>query len=125
MIHLDTHVVAWLYLGDLSLFPDAVKEQLNESRLGISPMVTLELQYLHEVGRLSVGGAEIVGELASTIGLDVDEVPLGELVAAALPVEWTRDPFDRTIVAHANLRRARLATKDRAIRERYERAFWG
>ena len=31
---------------------------------------------------------------------------------------WTRDPFDRLIVAHARLRRVRLATGDGHILER-------
>ena len=37
---------------------------------------------------------------------------------------WTRDPFDRVIVAQARLRGAPLLTKDRAIHAGYERAIW-
>jgi PIN domain nuclease of toxin-antitoxin system len=35
----------------------------------------------------------------------------------ALDVGWTRDPFDRLLVAHARLRRWRLATADATILE--------
>jgi PIN domain nuclease of toxin-antitoxin system len=37
---------------------------------------------------------------------------------------WTRDPFDRIIVAHADVVSAPLLTKDQAIRRNYRRAFW-
>lgn len=125
MIFLDTHVAVWLYTGDLGLIPEAVQRELDEHPLVISPMVTLELQYLHEVGRITVGGTEIVSELSSSIGLTADDLSLGEVVGVALSADWTRDPFDRLIVAHADLRRAALATKDAAILAQYGRAFWG
>ena len=38
---------------------------------------------------------------------------------------WTRDPFDRIIVAQAALRRTSLITKDAVIRADYNRALWG
>jgi PIN domain nuclease of toxin-antitoxin system len=34
-----------------------------------------------------------------------------------LPLAWTRNPFDRIIVAHALVRGWRLATADRVILE--------
>jgi PIN domain nuclease of toxin-antitoxin system len=45
-------------------------------------------------------------------------------VLQALPLSWTRDPFDRLIVAQAAVRDAPLLTKDRAIRRRYRAAVW-
>lgn len=38
-----------------------------------------------------------------------------DLFDAAADLGWTRDPFDRLIVAHAQLRGWRLATGDRLI----------
>jgi PIN domain nuclease of toxin-antitoxin system len=38
-----------------------------------------------------------------------------DLFDAAVDLSWTRDPFDRLIVAHARLRGWRLATGDRVI----------
>ncbi|MCP4995668.1 MAG: type II toxin-antitoxin system VapC family toxin [Gammaproteobacteria bacterium] len=52
LIYLDTHVVVWLYVGDLSKFSHPAKAALNTSPLVISPMVILELTYLHEIGRV-------------------------------------------------------------------------
>jgi PIN domain nuclease of toxin-antitoxin system len=38
-----------------------------------------------------------------------------DLFDAAIDLPWTRDPFDRLIVAHARVRGWRLATGDRKI----------
>lgn len=42
-----------------------------------------------------------------------------EVVAAGPRLAYTRDPFDRLIVAHATLLRARLATLDEAMHQHY------
>ena len=44
-----------------------------------------------------------------------DEPPSGDWFQAAMDVSWTRDPFDRLIVAHARVRGWKLATGDEAI----------
>ena len=50
VIHLDTHVVVWLYAGDLRRFSPGARRRLGGEELRISPMVAIEIQYLHEVG---------------------------------------------------------------------------
>ncbi len=37
---------------------------------------------------------------------------------------WTRDPFDRLIVANAKAANASLVTKDERILKNYSRAVW-
>ncbi len=39
------------------------------------------------------------------------------LVTHALPLAWTRDPFDRLLAAHSAARRTPLATLDRKMRK--------
>ena len=51
MIHLDTHVVVWLYAGRTDLLSAAAVEAIEEHSMAISPIVLLELEYLHEIGR--------------------------------------------------------------------------
>ena len=51
MIYLDTHVVVWLFLGDLTRLSQAAKTAISTHPIAISPIVTLELTYLHEIGR--------------------------------------------------------------------------
>lgn len=49
----------------------------------------------------------------------IDEVPLMALVSQALPLAWTRDPFDRLLAAHSAARRAPLCTLDRQLRQEH------
>lgn len=87
-------------------------------------MVLLELQYLFEIGRLTVPPGTIIDTIGRAARLRICDVPFADVVSAALQETWTRDPFDRVIVAHARLREMALITKDRMIREQYEQAIW-
>lgn len=114
-LHLDTHVVAWLYAGEHERIPDTLRIRLAGDSLRVSPMVGLELTYLHEIGRLREPAQRIVGELERSIGLRVDGLAFHEVVVAAERLSWTRDPFDRLIAAHALATSCELATKDGAM----------
>jgi PIN domain nuclease of toxin-antitoxin system len=123
--YLDTHVAAWLYAGRVDLLsPRAVAVIEAEDELAISPAVVLELEYLHEIGRLTVGGNAVAQSLSAQIGLAVHDVPFARVIESALDLDWTRDPFDRMIVAQAGLSGSALLTKDRSIRRRYRQATW-
>jgi len=90
----------------------------------ISPAVVLELEYLHEIGRLAVGGNAITQGLSAQLGLSVCDRPFAAVVEAALDQDWTRDPFDRLIVGQAALSGSTLLTKDQTIRSHYRNAAW-
>jgi PIN domain nuclease of toxin-antitoxin system len=125
LVHLDTHVVCWLYEGRIDLLSRPAREALEHAQtLGVSPIVDLELQLLHESGRLVEGPATVLPSLARDIGLQPAESPFETVVAAARDVEWTRDPFDRLIVASAVIAHARLITKDRLVRKHCPLALW-
>ncbi|HXI13022.1 MAG TPA: PIN domain-containing protein [Thermoanaerobaculia bacterium] len=124
MIHLDTHVVVWLYAGRVDLFPSRVRGVMEEDELAISPIVLLELQYLNEIRRIDADAATIVVSLERTIGLHTATAPFEDVVREACGSSWTRDPFDRLIVAQAGLEAARLLTKDASIRRHYKAAVW-
>lgn len=124
VIRLDTHAVVWLYTGELDRFTPAGRVLLESDRLVISPIVQLELTYLHEIERLTVGGADIVGDLGSRIGLTISDQSLLPVVHAAAGLTWTRDPFDRLIVADALAASCSLLTKDEAIRRHVSTARW-
>jgi len=87
-------------------------------------MVLLELQFLFEIKRLTVPPETIIGSLQRAARLQICDLPFEDVARAALQETWTRDPFDRIIVAQARLRAIPLITKDRRIREQYERATW-
>jgi PIN domain nuclease of toxin-antitoxin system len=125
VIHLDTHVVVWLYAGDLSRFPAGARKRLEREQLRISPIVGLELEYLHEVGRISEGASVVLEDLARRLGLAEDDGDFASVVTEARGLAWTRDPFDRLIVGHAAAGATSLLTKDRTIRRHYRHAVWG
>jgi PIN domain nuclease of toxin-antitoxin system len=125
VIYLDTHVVVWLYTRlDKHLSRAALEEIKRCPDLRVSPMVRLELQYLYEIGRTTQPPGPVLDNLAARIGLSVCQSAFSAVVIAAEHVQWTRDPFDRLIVAHASLHNARLLTNDGVIRDRYPHALW-
>ncbi len=125
MTYLDTHVAAWLYAGRVDLLtPRAVRILEEDDELVISPAVVLELEYLREIGRLTVGGNAIAQSLSAQIGVLVRDLPFASVIESALDLDWTRDPFDRMIVAQASLTKSVLLTKDRSVRRHYRQATW-
>jgi len=124
VIRLDTHVVVWLYTGEVAKLSRRAVELVEAHVPVISPMVQLELTYLHEIGRLSISGAEVVGDLSERIGLRLSDSALAPVVQAAASLSWTRDPFDRMIVADALVASAELVTKDATIAARCSLATW-
>lgn len=107
MTLLDTNAVLWLHRNHPRSRP-----LLTKGRLYVSPASLLELQFLVEVGRLRLSrGADVTQVIEDTRWL-VDDPPAGASFTQALPLGWTHDPFDRLIVAHAQLRGWRLATGD-------------
>lgn len=87
-------------------------------------MVQLELHYLYEIGRINPTANTILTEMSRDFGLTICPKPFSHLIVEATKVSWTRDPFDRILVAHASLNSDILITADRNIREHYVHARW-
>lgn len=124
LIYLDTHVVVWLFAGRIALFPAGARQLLETSELYISPIVTLEIEYLVEIRRVFEPCSTIVESLQREVGLRVCDLPFASVIEVARKQSWTRDPFDRIVVGQAALRDAPLLTGDRAIRQNYASAAW-
>jgi PIN domain nuclease of toxin-antitoxin system len=124
LIHLDTHVVAWLYAGRPELLGRKALARIEQCELLISPIVLLELEYLRESGRTTRGAEAVMEDLSSRIGLRLSETPFARVVTRGLALTWTRDPFDRLIVAHAAADGLPLVTKDGTIRANYRPSVW-
>ena len=87
-------------------------------RCHISPATILEVQFLVETGRLRLHQRRSPVSLADDDRWRLDEPPAARWFAAACELHWTRDPFDRLLAAHAQLRRWKLATADDVLLER-------
>lgn len=90
----------------------------------MSPVVELELTFLHEVGKVTEPAAAPLAALRRTIGLRVIDVSLAEMVQAATEISWTRDPFDRLLAAQAIVNDVPLVTADRTLLEHLPQATW-
>jgi PIN domain nuclease of toxin-antitoxin system len=106
MILLDTNAIVWAVTSHRR-----GQRLRRESSVSISPASLLELGMLVSAGRIRVRLPDVVGDSRWL----VDEPPAVDWFTRAGEEAWTRDPFDRLIVAHARLRGWRLATGDGVI----------
>jgi len=124
MIYLDTHVVVWLYAKELGRFTRKGLRRLEEEETRVSPIVRMELGYLREIGKITVHPSQIIDSLGRSLGLAECGLPFADVVAESLDLDWTRDPFDRIIVAQALAGKGDLLTKDRTLLDHVTQAFW-
>ena len=87
-------------------------------------MAVLELEVLFELKRIAHDSAEIIAGLGRQFGLTVASTPFVAVIEAARTFAWTRDPFDRLIVANAIADGARLLTADETILANFNDAVW-
>lgn len=124
VIFLDTHIVVWLYAGLIEKISVTARQAMEANDLLISPMVRLELQYLFEIGRITVKPDTMINNLFTSIGLRISETPLQEIIEKALKISWTRDVFDRLQAAEAMVVGAGLITADSTIHSNLKLAIW-
>lgn len=123
-VHLDTHAALWLYAGEVERFSDRARSILERAALYISPLVLLEIQYLKETGKLNVKPDTFLRDMREALGLEISQAPFASVAIEAVRLSWTRDPFDRMIVAQAMVDEARLLTRDKTILKHCRQAFW-
>jgi PIN domain nuclease of toxin-antitoxin system len=124
MIYLDTHVLVMLF-QDVRLIGKQSRRALQRDvAILISPIVTLELQFLYEIGRIRYTPKTILHAMEKELGVQLCARGFADVIAAAQEMTWTRDPFDRIIVAQASLQGNKLVTKDATIQKHYRPAIW-
>jgi PIN domain nuclease of toxin-antitoxin system len=107
---LDTHFVVWIVTNSKRLrnYP-WLKEY---EPCGVSPVSLLEIQLLSEAGRRHLDNPRFAQTLMSDPRFEIDEAPMVALIQKSLSLGWTRDPFDRLIAAHSQVRRVPLCSID-------------
>jgi PIN domain nuclease of toxin-antitoxin system len=124
MIYLDTNVLVKLDARDMGWFSKAARRAIDRNEPMASPAVVLELDLLHEIGRLKPSARKLLEGLADEIGLRICDLPFRTVVEHSREEGWSRDPFDRLIVGNAKAANASLVTKDQRILRNYPRAIW-
>lgn len=124
VIELDTHVLIWLYEGEPRKLSPAARDAIENHVCRYAPMVRLELQFMFEIGRNDADAHTVLEVIKEQYGLEEARSDFARVVDAALTLDWTRDPFDRLIAAHAIAANAKLVTKDQLIRRHCPNALW-
>jgi PIN domain nuclease of toxin-antitoxin system len=126
VIHLDTQVALWLYYRLDRQISRAAKAQLARARdLRLSPLVVVEIEILIEIGRVKLKTADLLlHDLQERLDLELSDASAAVVAEAACRFAWTRDPFDRLIVANAMADGATLITADRVILRHFDQAVW-
>ncbi len=124
--YLDTSVAVWLAQKSLDrITPAGLDHLAHATDRRLSFAVLLELQFLYEIKRILIPAADIRRKLETEFAVTVCDLSFPLIAETALTENWTRDPFDRLITAHARANSlAWLVTSDRRIREAYPRAIW-
>jgi PIN domain nuclease of toxin-antitoxin system len=88
-------------------------------------MVLTELQYLFEIKRILKPPMALFNQLETLIGLRLSDHPFPAVAQTALFETWTRDPFDRIIVAQARSDGySTLISSDTKIQQNYSKTIW-
>lgn len=118
-VHLDTHVIIWLAAGATDQFPRGLLDRLESADLVVSPIVRLELDLLHERGKIGSPASDLIDKVTVEVGLREDATSLSRIVMAAITPkkDWHNgDPYDRLILSAAIANQSLLVTKDRSLR---------
>lgn len=125
IVYLDTNAAVFLAQRGTVRFHPAARRLIEQASLRISPMVLLEFEYMSEIGRSALRGQDVLRKLEQELGVSVCDLPFADVARAALDEKWTRDPFDRIIVAQAKVKGlAPLVSSDEEIAEHYPRTVW-
>lgn len=120
VIVLDTHVWLW-WLAEPSKLSPAARQAIDEApAIGVSAVSGWEIAMLVERRRISLDRDvdAWIGQAAATARVVVQPLSLDVAVAAGRldGRDFPGDPADRFIYATAQAQRARLVTRDEAIR---------
>jgi PIN domain nuclease of toxin-antitoxin system len=94
---------------------------LDINDIRISPVVILELEYLYEIGRVRENSSIVIDYLSNKLDLEIDDCSFSDVIKFSVRESWTRDPFDRIIVAHARSKDAFLISKDSNMKKYYKK----
>jgi PIN domain nuclease of toxin-antitoxin system len=112
---LDTHAYLW-WLADSPRLSDAARRAIADSSslVHVSAASIWEIAIKQELGRLQTISADLVAEIEANQFLELPIRGTHAARAAQLPPHH-RDPFDRVLVAQAQIENLTLVSSDRAM----------
>lgn len=123
--YLDSHIVMLLAAGRKNWMSTEALGLIKRAELLLSPMAFLELEFLFEIKRSKLSARDLFDKVAHETGLRMCDLPFARVAQAALGEGWTRDPFDRMIVAQAKANGfAWLISADEDFKRHYPRTAW-
>lgn len=121
-VHVDTNVVVRLFRRQHARITRRAQKAIERGFI-LSPIVRLELEILRDKERLPSADA-VVSAIAQTLPISMADTALDAIVAYAEGLAWSRDPFDRLIVAAALADGRRLVTSDTQVAEHFNGVIW-
>jgi PIN domain nuclease of toxin-antitoxin system len=123
--YIDTNAVIWLSDGRTRPSSHETIRLTDLAELLISPMVVLELELLDQILRIKQSAPDVQTKIEHELGVQVCGLSFGDVAEPACDENWTRDPFDRMIVAQAKMNGlAYLIPSDKVIAKHYARMIW-
>lgn len=115
-ILLDSHAFLWWLAENPKLSADARKAVADPSSIiHVSAATIWELSIKAALGKLDLDGADLVEEIGANDFVELPMTARHSLAAATLP-HHHGDPFDRMLIAQAQLEDLTIVTRDPAFR---------
>jgi len=113
---LDTHVFLWWLSDDSTLSPDARATMTDPTSLvHVSAATVWEIAIKAHLGRLDTGGADMAHEILANGFIELPMAARHAHTAGWLPRHHD-DPFDRMLIAQAQVEALTIVTRDTAFR---------
>ena len=112
-IILDTHVLLWSLLAPKRLSARE-RELIDDGEVLVSAATMWEIGIKAAIGRLDCNPRQILEAIQPAGFEPLDITGLHAVIAASLP-RLHGDPFDRMLVAQAQVESALLVTRDKAL----------
>lgn len=113
---LDSHAFLWWLADDSKLSAEAKKAVADPSSIvHVSAATVWELAIKAALGKLDLDGADLVKEIEENDFVELPITARHALAAATLP-RHHEDPFDRMLIAQAQIEGLTVVTRDPAFR---------
>ena len=115
---LDTHIVLAIVNNDTARLPKKILDLLtfDGPRYSVSVVSLWEVAIKARIGKLKISSPiEQLDSICEAFALSILPITAHHVLAHVLPEPPTRDPFDRLLLAQAEIEDMQIVTLDRAL----------